>query len=339
MDLRNSTGLNEFHSIGCFSAMLPTQCEFSSVRNGLFDGLAFRIHIFCQAVFELMDVPLMGIIDRIDLGSKRCKAEGNPLFTTCFSFVSHSQLQKASGIDGVISDKKASLARFYEAAFDIWLGIGEMGTASMMGNLMYDATIFSRRSAASLLMSLKASLKQVVCKPNISLSAADEWIIKSNIDMHALNSGTVSNFDTNYAVRTLCDSKLGYKDSTRLWRPSQFLESGLLASSTSTVSDIGGNVTLSFKTVHFHASILASKLKSSYEGRRQPRMSLFSGNSWCSLIVHYAASLVGGIIGNHNAHLAGSEFAYQLKLFDPELVVVGAGDRLKTVFDDAIGKA
>ena len=325
------------HLVGCFSALLPTRCKFSSIGNGQFDNLADHIQLFCRAVFDHMDVPLMGIIDRFDTGSK---IGGNPLFKTCFSFASYAQIRKAAVIDGVIFGMKTSLIRFYEASFDLWLGIGEMDANNMMGNLLYDASIFSRRSAAALLMSLKACLKQVVCKPDISLSAMDECIIKAGTDMNALSAGAASTFDANFAVESMCGSNNRYHDRSKLWQPWQFLESGIVtASSVSSVSDIGENITMSFETVHLQAIILASKFKRANVCGPQSRISLFSCNSWCALIVHFAASLVGGIVGNHNVHLSVSEFTYQLKLFDPELVIVGAGDRLEETCNAALERS
>ena len=80
------TGLSTTDTVGCFSSLLPVRCNVADVADGSFEGLADRMHDVCRTAFRHPDVPLLGIIER--LSPPRRAGGGNPLFSTCFSFVS-----------------------------------------------------------------------------------------------------------------------------------------------------------------------------------------------------------------------------------------------------------
>ena len=72
--------------MGCFSSVLPLRCNMADVADGSFEGLAHRMYDVCRSALRHPDVPLLGIIER--LSPPRRAGGGNPLFSTCFSFVS-----------------------------------------------------------------------------------------------------------------------------------------------------------------------------------------------------------------------------------------------------------
>jgi hypothetical protein len=61
-----------------------------------------------------LDVSLLGIIER--LNPPRRAGGGNPLFSTCFSFVS----LPTSSADAKFAIPEVAAVRFHEAAFELW---------------------------------------------------------------------------------------------------------------------------------------------------------------------------------------------------------------------------
>lgn len=123
-DLRGMTGLSTSETVGCFSTLLPVRCNVADVQegsggDGSFQGLAGHMNHVCRNAFKHPDVSLLGIIER--LNPPRRAGGGNPLFSTCFSFVSLPRFDDKSD-----SIPDVTAVRFHEAAFELWLGIGEI---------------------------------------------------------------------------------------------------------------------------------------------------------------------------------------------------------------------
>lgn len=366
-DLRGMTGLSTSETVGCFSTLLPVRCNLRAVSDSVdndadnggeisdvaFGSLAAHMHRVCQAAFKHPDVPLLGIIER--LMPPRRAGGGNPLFSTCFSFVS---LPRFSDMDASVSIPDVTAVRFHEAAFELWLGIGEIAKGGMKGNLMYDTTVFSRRTAAAIASSFEACLERAVAEPETTVGDLDAHILTARHASLAAQCIALPETKTRATVNRLCGPEdyaatRVVSESAPLGHVWRFLERAVSMecvsadssnkANTMAIRDFEYDTVMSYADLEAHSRALAAILLHStsvVEGMvesksARPRVSVIAPNGWSIMAVHFAAALVGGVVGNHNTHLVAPELAHQFERFQPHAVAASAD--LNAVTDAALG--
>jgi acyl-CoA synthetase (AMP-forming)/AMP-acid ligase II/3-oxoacyl-(acyl-carrier-protein) synthase/acyl carrier protein len=358
-DLRSMTSLSTSETVGCFSTLLPVRCNMGDVRagDGSFEDLAGHMHRVCRSAFKHPDVSLLGIIER--LNPPRRAGSGNPLFSTCFSFVSLPRFSEGSSSANVNDNAipEVTAVRFHEAAFELWLGIGEIAKGGMKGNLMYDTTVFSRRTATALAASFKACLERAVAEPRVSVDALDRHILAARAESSVPRCLALPLESAQSAVARLCDVSGGVTASVEpsplghAWR---FLERAVATEAAAVgtvvagsdggramIRDVADDAVMSYADLEQQARALAALLRRAAlvvgsDGAR-PRVSVLGSNGSGILTIHFAAALVGGVVGNHNTHLVAPELAYQLERFEPHAIaIVGRSDSLNALADAAL---
>jgi len=275
---------------------------------------------------------------------------GNPLFSTCFSFVSLPlHTSNSSAPSAPMPDVTA--VQFHEAVFELWLVIGEVAKGGMTGDLMYDTTVFSRRTATAIAASFTACLERVVTDPGVSLDDLDERIAMPRAEASVPRSLAPSAESAQSAVARLCDAteRGAPADSTGvaagpLGHAWGFLEAGVAAEAAETIAsasnpvaaicDVGEGVVMTYADLELQARAVADMLQKA-SSQDTPRVSVLAPNGWGVLALHFATALAGGVVGNHNMHLVAPELAYQLERFEPHVIAV-AGDALNAVADAAL---
>ena len=272
---------------------------------------------------------------------------GNPLFSTCFSFVSlpfHTS-------DSTAPIPDVNAVRFHEAAFELWLGIGEIAQGGMTGNLMYDTTVFSRRTVAAIAASFTACLERVVSDPGVSLDDLDARIVEARAEALVPRCLAPSAESAQRAVSCVCDAagRGAPADGTGvaagpLGHAWGILEAGLAAEAAESIAsasrpvaaicDVGDGIVMTYADLELQARAVAGVLQKA-SSQEPPRVSVLAPNGWGVLTLHFATALAGGVVGNHNTHLVAPELAYQLERFEPH-VIAAAGDALNAVADAAL---
>jgi len=227
----------------------------------------------------------------------------------------------------------------------------------MKGNLMYDTTVFSRRTAAALAASFKACLERAVAEPRVSVDSLDRHILAARAESSVPRCLALPLEAAQSAVERLCDVSGGVTASVRLpplghaWR---FLEQAVATEaaaagtvvassggSRAMIRDVGDNAVMSYADLEQQARALATLLRRAAlvvgSNGAHPRVSVLGPNGSGILAIHFAAALVGGIVGNHNTHLVAPELAYQLERFEPHAIaIVGRSDSLNALADAAL---
>ena len=239
----------------------------------------------------------------------------------------------------------SNLRHYNEAAFELWLGIGEIAKGGMKGNLMYDTTVFSRRTAAAIAASFTACLERAVSDPGVTLENLDARIVEARAKALVPCCLAPEVESVVGAVAGLCDAAEGSTGAAGpLGHAWGFLEAGVaheaaeaIASgsrSVAAIRDVGDGAAMTFADLESQARAVAGVLLAATEAQ-PPRVSVLAPNGWGILALHFATALAGGVVGNHNTHLVAPELAYQLERFEPH-VIAAAGDALNAVADAAL---
>jgi acyl-CoA synthetase (AMP-forming)/AMP-acid ligase II len=233
----------------------------------------------------------------------------------------------------------------------------------MKGNLMYDTSVFSRRTADAIAASFRACLERAVAEPGVSVDALDRHILAARaeslvpcclalplevaLSVVARLCDVVGDGDSDDVAASAVPPLLGHA-----WR---FLDQAVAteaAAGTVAASSDGGrsmirniNISddsvMSYTDLEQQARALAALLRhaASVVGSHgaRPRVSVLGPNSSGILTIHFAAALVGGVVGNHNTHLVAPELAYQLQRFEPHAIaIVDRGESLNVLADAAL---
>jgi len=241
--------------------------------------------------------------------------------------------------------------RFHEAVFELWLVIGEVANGGMTGDLMYDTTVFSRRTAAAIAASFTACLERVVSDPGVSLDGIGARIVEARAEALVPRCLVPSAESAHSAVARMCDAagRGAPADGTGvaagpLGHAWGFLEASVAAEAAVSVAstsrpvaaicDVGDGVVMTYADLGLQARAVAGVLLKA-SSQKPPRVSVLAPNGWGVLALHFATALAGGVVGNHNTHLVVPELAYQLERFEPH-VIAAAGDALNAVADAAL---
>jgi hypothetical protein len=221
----------------------------------------------------------------------------------------------------------------------------------MTGILMYDTTVFSRRTAAAIAASFTACLERVVSDPGVSLDDLDARIVEARVEALVPRCLAPSADSAQSAVARVCDAagRGAPADGTGvaagpLGHAWGFLEAGVAAEAAESIAsasrpvaaicDVGDGVVMTFADLELQARAVAGVLQKA-SSQEPPRVSVLAPNGWGVLTLHFATALAGGVVGNHNTHLVAPELAYQLERFEPH-VIAAAGDALNAVADAAL---
>jgi non-ribosomal peptide synthetase component F len=236
-------------------------------------------------------------------------------------------------------------------AFKLWLGIGEIAKGGMTGNLMYDTTVFSRRTVAAIAASFTACLERVVSDPGVSLDDLDARIVEARAEALVPRCLAPSAESAQSAVARLCDATergaladgagVAAGPLVHAWG---FLEAGVAAEAAESIAsasrpvaaicDVGDGVVMTYADLELQARAVAGVLLNA-SSQERARVSVLAPNGWGVLALQFATALAGGVVGNHNTHLVAPELAYQLERFEPH-VIAAAGDALSAVADAAL---
>jgi hypothetical protein len=156
-DLRNNLQFNSADVVGCFSTLIPISCYIS--KNDYFDYLCQKVATICNETYKKSDISFESISRLVQNPEKQ--GIGNSLFSTCFSFAAFNQLGKTCA-------ENITPFHFHEAAFELWLGLGELRSGVIEGDLMYDSTKFSRRGAENIAASFLLFLENISSCTDIS---------------------------------------------------------------------------------------------------------------------------------------------------------------------------
>jgi hypothetical protein len=224
----------------------------------------------------------------------------------------------------------------------------------MKGNLMYDTTVFSRRTAAAIAASFMVCLERAVSDPGVTLEDLDARIVEARAEALVPRCLAPSEESVPGAVARLCDATEGSAAvdgvsvggaAGPLGHAWGFLAAGVAAEdaeaidthsrrSVAAIRDVGDGAVMTFADLESQARVVAGVLLKA-SAQEPPRVSVLAPNGWGVLALHFATALAGGVVGNHNSHLVAPELAHQLERIEPH-VIVAAGDALNTMADAAL---
>ncbi|QDZ21473.1 polyketide synthase [Chloropicon primus] len=283
-DLRSkSTQLSQIgSSIGCFSSILPVRAQITNSQS-IVEFLRLLMTRTLDS-FDHPDVPWLSLLKRLQ--PKRTIAGSNPLFTTCFSFLSQNYDNFSLPMP--------------ESAFDYWLALGKASNGSLVGMLTYDAHAFTRKTAQKTKVMLVRVLETLAYMPwedtvlDLKLASRKESHRPSKI--HIMPQAT----QVDHPWNSLVSAALEVPDK---------------------VAVVDGSSKFTYQELHGRCSELGSFLQGHGVGQGSS-VGVLLPNIHETIEVHFAAAWLGASVVNLNTRLVAHELAYILGDSLPSTVIV-----------------
>jgi acyl transferase domain-containing protein/acyl-CoA synthetase (AMP-forming)/AMP-acid ligase II/acyl carrier protein/NADP-dependent 3-hydroxy acid dehydrogenase YdfG len=316
-DLRNNLQFNYADVVGCFSTLLPISCYVS--KNDNFDYLCQKVSTVCNATYRNSDVSFESISRLVQ--NPKNGGTGNALFSTCFSFAAFNQLGKSCA-------ENITPFHFHEAAFELWLGLGELRNGMIEGDLMYDSTRFSRKRAENIAACFLLFLENISSCTDISelrLSEIRQRITRQQMNFLSRSSAFKcrrSNLENVFhtvqrnspLISTTWDFLMNAMKSME--DKSRIIEHALAnKSKISTYGNLFDDI-----------STLATKILKLHGTTKNIRISILLQNCKDVLVAHFVSAKLGAILGNHSTKTKSSELSRQLDLFQPNFLIISQNE-------------